>query len=217
MKPSDWREARRIRAWELHQQGWTQTQIARALGVSDAAVSKWMKRVREGGGISALRRGVYRGAPARLKESQYPQLEVALAQGASAYGFEDDTWTQPRVAVVIEQVLGIRYSSRQAGRILRKMGWTPQKFETRALQRNEKTIQQFKDDWSAIEKNDGRRLHHPLSGCQRFSFDTDGGAHLGTLWTDSYFESQAVAQQVQCHRGHDPRWAFVHLATPQGF
>ena len=56
------------------------------------------------------------------------------------------------MAVVIEQVLGIRYSARQAGRILRKMGWTPQKFETRALQRNEKTIQQFKDDWSAIEK-----------------------------------------------------------------
>lgn len=152
MKPSDWREARRLRAWELHHQGWTQTQIARALGVSDAAVSKWMKRAREGGGINALRRGIYRGAPARLKESQYPQLESVLEKGASAYGFEDDTWTQPRVAVVMEQVLGIRYSSRQAGRILRKMGWTPQKFETRALQCNEKTIQQFKDDWPVIEK-----------------------------------------------------------------
>jgi transposase len=152
MNPSDWREARRLRAWELHQQGWTQTQIARALGVSDAAVSKWMKRGREGGGISALRRGIYCGAPARLKENQYPQLEAVLERGAGAYGFEDDTWTQPRVAVVMEQVLGIHYSSRQAGRILRKMGWTPQKFETRALQRNEKTIQQFKDDWSAVEK-----------------------------------------------------------------
>ena len=152
MKPSDWREARRLRAWELHQQGWTQTQIARALGVSDAAVSKWMKRAREGGGISALRRRPYPGAPARLKESQYPQLEAALSQGASAYGFEDDTWTQPRVAMVIEHVLGVRYSSRQVGRILHKMGWTPQKFETRSLQRNEKAIQQFKDDWTAIEK-----------------------------------------------------------------
>ena len=152
LKPRDWREARRLRAWELHQQGWTQTQIARALGVSDAAVSKWMKRARESGGITGLRRGAYHGAPARLKASQYPQLETALSQGASAYGFADDTWTQPRVAIVIERVLGIRYSARQAGRILRKMGWTPQKFETRDLQRNEKRIQQFKDDWSAIEK-----------------------------------------------------------------
>ena len=47
--PSDWREARRFRAFELKQKGWRQTDIAEALGVSDSSVSHWMKKAREGG------------------------------------------------------------------------------------------------------------------------------------------------------------------------
>ena len=39
----DWKEWRRLRAWELAQQGWEQKKIAEALGVTEAAVSQWMK------------------------------------------------------------------------------------------------------------------------------------------------------------------------------
>jgi predicted transcriptional regulator len=47
---ANWREGRRIRAWELKQEGWKQRYIAQALGVSaGAAVSQWLKRGREGG------------------------------------------------------------------------------------------------------------------------------------------------------------------------
>ena len=34
----DWREGRRLRAWELKQQGWSQQEIANALGVSKGAL-----------------------------------------------------------------------------------------------------------------------------------------------------------------------------------
>jgi transcriptional regulator len=37
---ADWREGRRIRAWELKQEGWKQRDIAQALGVSAGAVSQ---------------------------------------------------------------------------------------------------------------------------------------------------------------------------------
>jgi transposase len=46
---TDWPQGRRLRAWELKQQGWNQREIANALGVSEGAVSQWMKRVHEGG------------------------------------------------------------------------------------------------------------------------------------------------------------------------
>jgi predicted transcriptional regulator len=39
-EPHDWKEGRRLRAWELSQQGWKQREIAEALGVSKAAVSQ---------------------------------------------------------------------------------------------------------------------------------------------------------------------------------
>jgi predicted XRE-type DNA-binding protein len=40
--PHTWKEARRIQAWHLKQQGWPQRQMAEALGVSEGAVSQWM-------------------------------------------------------------------------------------------------------------------------------------------------------------------------------
>ncbi|MBI3725345.1 helix-turn-helix domain-containing protein, partial [bacterium] len=40
----NWREARRLRALDLRQLGWRQIEIARALGVTEGAVSQWMKR-----------------------------------------------------------------------------------------------------------------------------------------------------------------------------
>ena len=33
--PHNWKEARRLQAWHLKQQGWSQRQIAEALGVSE--------------------------------------------------------------------------------------------------------------------------------------------------------------------------------------
>jgi transposase len=52
---TDWREGRRLRAWELKQQGRNQREIARALGGTEGAVSQWMKRGRQGG-VEALRK-----------------------------------------------------------------------------------------------------------------------------------------------------------------
>jgi predicted transcriptional regulator len=51
----DWRDGRRRRAWELKQQGWKQTAIAAALGVTPGAVSQWLKRARTQG-VEALHR-----------------------------------------------------------------------------------------------------------------------------------------------------------------
>ena len=58
-RPRDWREARRLRAWELKQQGWQQQTIAPALGVSPGAVSQWLTRA-AAGGVEALREAVIR-------------------------------------------------------------------------------------------------------------------------------------------------------------
>jgi predicted transcriptional regulator len=38
--PTNWKEVRRLHAWYLKHKGWSQCQIAEALGVSEAAVSQ---------------------------------------------------------------------------------------------------------------------------------------------------------------------------------
>ena len=67
---TDWREGRRFRAFELKQEGWSQQRIAEALGVSKGAVSQWMKRACDGGGVEALKRRPAPGARPRLSEEQ---------------------------------------------------------------------------------------------------------------------------------------------------
>ena len=42
--PTDWKEARRLRAWELVQEGWKQKDVAAALGVTGGAVSQWVSK-----------------------------------------------------------------------------------------------------------------------------------------------------------------------------
>jgi Homeodomain-like domain len=69
----NWKEARRFQAWDLKQQGWSQRQIAEAMGVSAAAVSQWMQRVRQGG-PEALWFCPPPGAPRRLTAEQSTQL-----------------------------------------------------------------------------------------------------------------------------------------------
>ena len=153
--PTNWKEVRRLQAWHLKQQGWSQRQIAEALGVSQGAVSQWMTRAREGG-PEALRRRPPPGAPPRLTPAQLAQLPELLARGPGAYGFRGQLWTRGRIAAVIQLTFGVSYHPRHGGRLCHVIRWSPQKPARRARQRHEAAIAQWRDDtWPAIKK--GRR------------------------------------------------------------
>ena len=102
---TNWREGRRLRAWELHEQGWRQSQIAAALGVTSGAVCQWMRRARDGGGPDALRQRKAPGGQPRLSAAQQSQVLAWLREGAEAHGFRGNLWTRKRVAVLIERKL----------------------------------------------------------------------------------------------------------------
>ena len=104
-QPRDWREARRLRAWELKRQGWQQQTIAAALGVTPGAVSQWLARARAGG-VAALCTRIRPGPTPKLTPEQRARIPDLLARGAEAYGFVGDVWTTPRVAAVIERGSG---------------------------------------------------------------------------------------------------------------
>jgi transposase len=125
IQPTDWREERRMKAWELHQMGWSQHRIAAALGVSQSAVSQWLKYARNRGGVSALRRHQAPGRKAFLTDEQFAQLPLLLARGAESFGFAGNKWTTRRVASVIQQRFGVSYHPGHVSRILKQRcpGW----------------------------------------------------------------------------------------------
>jgi transposase len=156
-EPHDWKEGRRLRAWELWQQGWKQNEIADALGVSKGAVSQWVKRAKAEG-AQGLRHHPAPGPQPRLSAEQVETLPHLLNRGAEAFGFRGDVWTTARVAEMIQRELGISYHPAHCSRILRAIHYSVQKPIQRASQRDEAAIQQWKDqDWPLLKTRPKRR------------------------------------------------------------
>jgi len=150
--PTSWHEGRRLRAWKLHRMGWTQTHIAEALGVTQGAVSQWLKRATLGG-VQALQAHPAPGRSPLLSPAQLAQLEDLLAQGAEAFGFRGALWTRRRVAHLIHEQFGVSYHPGHVSRLLRQIGWTPQRPLQRATQRDEDAIAAwYTERWPALKK-----------------------------------------------------------------
>jgi transposase len=159
-RKADWREERRMRAWKLKEDGWQQKDIAVALGVSEGAVSQWLKRGRAGG-LEALKAHPPKGMTPRLSAEQKAQIPALLAKGAQAYGFRGDVWTASRVAEVIVQTFGVRYHRDHVGKLLREAGWSRQQPIERASQRNEEAVKKWGEEhWPAIKKSRRGQGHH---------------------------------------------------------
>lgn len=138
----------------------TQAQIARELGVSEAAVSHWKKRLAEQGAES-LRGRKATGRPPRLNRQQKQALVGKLRAGARAAGFPTEQWTQRRVQQVIEREFGVRYHQNYISRLLHSLGWSVQKTEPRALERDEELIRAWLSrDWPRIKKSAAAQRRH---------------------------------------------------------
>jgi transposase len=151
--PISWSEGRRLRSWELHQMGWTQSKIAEALGVTQAAVSQWLKRAKLGG-VQALHDHPAPGPHPLLSPAQLARLQDLLAQGAETFGFLGAIWTRRRVTQLIEDQFGVSYHPGHVSRLLKQIGWSPQRPIVRASQRDEPAIAAwYAERWPALKKS----------------------------------------------------------------
>ena len=143
---------KRLRAGRMLLAGKTPAEAAIVVGVARQTVYTW-KRLLDEGGIDALRAVPERGRPAHLDNAQLAQVRAAVLQGPIEHGFGTDLWTLKRVGAVIERMHGVRYSQVQVWRILGSLGFSPQKPEKRAIERDEAAVQHWKRrTWPALKK-----------------------------------------------------------------
>ncbi len=150
-------EARRRRAVALLEDGLGVRKVAQKIGCSPASVSRWQAEVQTGG-TDALRAKPPPGRPPRLNTRQRARLLKILLKGAKAHGYSTDLWTLPRVAEVIAKTFRVRYHPAHVWKILRGEGWSCQKPERRARERDEETRNRWRAErWPHIKKRSKSR------------------------------------------------------------
>jgi len=145
-------EQRRIKAIQLLEEGRRPVEVARVIGVDRRSVRRWKSAYRKKG-MDAVRYPAKWGRPVKISSKQSRQLERDLLRGAKSCGFSTDLWSCPRVAKQIQRRYGISYHVDHIGRLLRRMGWSPQRPARRAIERNEVAIRRWvKEKWPRCKK-----------------------------------------------------------------
>lgn len=145
-------EQRRRKAARLFAKGLGAPEVARRLGVARQVGYRW-RDAWQAGGAAALASKGRTGPKPKLSAAQTQQVVAALLEGPLAHGYKTQLWTLPRVAALIEQLTGVRYHPGHVWKLLGSSGFSCQRPERRAVERDEPAIGHWKRvQWPAIKK-----------------------------------------------------------------
>jgi transposase len=146
-------EERRLEGASLLAEGkLSQAEVARELEVSCTTVTRWAQALGRGGEAALLAR-VAPGREPSLDADARRRLLEDLAKGPLAWGYENDEWTLPRVAEVLWCTQRVRHHPSHLSRLLGRLGWSTQRPQARATQRDEQAIERWlEEDFPAIQR-----------------------------------------------------------------
>lgn len=147
------REEIRIRAVNRVEAGESPEVVIKALGFHRSCIYQWLAKYREGG-IDALKTRKIPGRPPKLTGKQLEQLyKIITDKTPIQLKFEFALWTRDMIRELIRDRFGVRLSVVSVGRLLRKIGFSPQKPLRRAYQQNEDLVKKWlTEDYPEIKK-----------------------------------------------------------------
>jgi transposase len=154
------REFLRKRAVAAVREGQSPSAVARAFGVHRVSLHRWLRQAQIPGGLEA--KPVRRASA--LSDDQLQALAPLLLQGASKHGWPNDLWTAARVKAMILRHFGVDFHPEYVRKVLkRRLGWTSQKPQTKAKERDEDEIRRWKErEFPRIAREAQEREAHLL-------------------------------------------------------
>jgi transposase len=145
-------EKRRLKAISLLKSGMSFREVGEQVGCSLSSVVRWNQAYRQCG-WRGLQPKPNLGRPALLSPRQKRQLQEILLRGPMTLGYPTELWTLKRVGEIVARRFGIRYSVSNLWKLMRSLGWSCQKPEKRARERDERAIAHWKRyRWPHIKK-----------------------------------------------------------------
>lgn len=130
---------RRQKALDLLENGKAIKEIARQLETTERSVRRWREEAKHRKQKS--KRGP--GKPGHLSKQQIQKLERELLKGAYAHRYAEDYWTLDRIGHVIWELFGVGYVPSGVWRLLTRMGWSNQRVQRLAIQRDNARIENW--------------------------------------------------------------------------
>ena len=146
----------RMNAIRLLQQGYTKPEVANILDVAESSVYEWQRKFREGG-LAELSTKIASGRKRALTDKQLLQLYRWLRGNPRQVQFDFGLWTRKIVRDLIRREFGIDYTPQNVGKILKMLGFSPQRPVYQALERDpEKRRVWMEETFPAIRKRADR-------------------------------------------------------------
>jgi transposase len=173
-------EQLRIRAVRQIEQGAHPEEIAQALGMTRAAVYGWLANYREGG-LEALKARPVPGRPPTLSGSQLQRIyTLVVGNDPRQLQFTFALWTRAMVRELIGREFAVRLSEVSVGRLLRKLGLSPQRPLYRAYQQNPEAVARWKQEEYPAIRAQAARVGATSTSSTRPGVRSD--YHAGTTW-----------------------------------
>jgi transposase len=157
----------------------TVAKAAAALGMSRQAVNQWWRAFKVGG-EQALRARPAPGARPKLSAQQQWELGALLHKQPQQLDLDFGLWTRERVRELIRARFGVKLHVTAVGRLLRRLGMSPQRPLWRAWQQNPQAVARWKEQEFPAIRAQARREGARIWFADEASVRTD--SHAGTTW-----------------------------------
>ena len=173
-------EALRVRAVDRIEGGAHPERVAEALGINRSTVYGWLAKYREGG-VEALRARPVPGRPPKLNGRQLRRLyRLIVGKDPRQLSFEFALWTREMVREVIRREFGVALSTVSVGRLLHKLGLSPQRPVWQASQRCPDAVERWKNQEYPAIRAEAARVGATIWFADEAGVRSD--YHAGTTW-----------------------------------
>lgn len=141
-----------MKAGKLFENGMSQAEVARELGVSTAATKYWHDAWKKNGSKGLKSKG-RPGFASKFTQEKRVKLRKIIIKGAKHYGYPTDFWTINRMMAVTRKELRLSFKKTWIWMIVLSLGFSCQKPQSISKERNEKFISDWKaKTWPGLKK-----------------------------------------------------------------